>query len=191
MTDFFHWSYSPASEALVFDPQLRKATTMMKLVVHGLKPLMEQLKSEDVVISDIQTFLGSMHGEIEPTVGFLAGLAQRDWARPFLFQNSLHHSTTGFASQQFHLLGPSYSVCSVRDPQKELLQMGLLMAGQMHKPALLIHAEKLSEEMAEITDYAAEESCELLYLSASAVNLLSQEKAFNHFREVCNWLGSV
>lgn len=78
-------------------PQFRKATFNMKMsylaVEEALKPLAAM---RETFKTDMALFLGTSHGEFNTTLDFLKSWAQQKLARPFVFQNSLHNSTTGF-----------------------------------------------------------------------------------------------
>lgn len=163
----YYWVLNP-EQAESFDPQLRKATTLMKLVSQGLKPLFSESRNGHPT-RPMQVFFGSLHGEIDPTLEFLKSYARKAWARPFLFQNSLHHSTTGFVSQQFELLGPCFSVCGIRNAQKEIIQVALLHCLHDTRATLLIHGESFPQELAEISKYEKQTDCEILYLDEKTV----------------------
>ncbi len=189
MAKFYHWKFQGAVSDLPFDPKLRKATTMMKMVVEGLKSLSDSVPGPEVQEHSVPTFLGSMHGEIEPTLNYLKGLAQLQRPRPFLFQNSLHHSTTGFASQQFQWIGPSYSLCCIRQPQREILRAGLLQA-KRGEPLLLIHAESFPKELAAISNYSSDDVCEILFIDADAAQALRRRELKGSFVEAVEFLES-
>ena len=160
-----------------FDPKLRKATQLMKLVHQGLKPLFEKTETSPLR-RPMQVFFASFHGEIEPTSDFLKSCAQKDWARPFLFQNSLHHSTTGFASQQFGLLGPCFSICAISNAQKEILQTGLMQIRMDPRATLLINGESFPAELAEISKYDAEDACEIFYIDERSAHKIYEDRNF-------------
>ncbi len=189
MAKFFYWNFQGPASDIPFDPKLRKATTMMKMVVEGLKSLSHSVPGPLVPPHSVPTFLGSMHGEIEPTLNYLKGLAQMDRPRPFLFQNSLHHSTTGFASQQFQWIGPSYSLCCIRDPQPEILRAGLLQVKD-GEPLLLIHAESFPAELAAISNYSSDDVCEILFVDADAAKVLRRRQMLGSFAAVDEFLKS-
>ncbi len=192
MASHFHWRFQGPASGIPFDPALRKATTMMKMVVEGLRNMTTVLDFSNYQQGEISTFLGSLHGEIEPTLNYLKGLAQSQHSRPFLFQNSLHHSTTGFASQKFQWVGPSYSICCIREPQREILQAGLLHGKD--EPLLLIHGESFPAELADISCYEPLDSCEVLFLNRKAVRCLNGSFHFKNFADVSLFLqekGSV
>jgi len=89
----------------------RKATLNMKLSTLALQQALEPLASLKNDLSDKMTlFLGTGHGEFNATLDFLKGWAQQKFARPFLFQNSLHNSTTGFLCLNQGYQAPSCTV---------------------------------------------------------------------------------
>lgn len=191
MTDHYYWNFAEQEENQSYQAHLRKATTMMNFVQFGLGPLVKALFEEGEDLSKVSLFLSSLHGEIEPTLGFLKGLAQKNWARPFLFQNSLHHSTTGFMSQHFQLLGPSYSLCAIENPQQELLQLGTLMGKRSNAPILLIHCECFPSELAELSPYSKIKSCEILFLKESVFKRWPSDMNAQSFKEVIKSLAPV
>jgi 3-oxoacyl-(acyl-carrier-protein) synthase len=75
----------------------RKATLNMKLATLAFRELLSPFSAlaEDFK-KDLTLFLGTGHGEFNATLEFLKGWAQQRFPRPFLFQSSLHNSTTGF-----------------------------------------------------------------------------------------------
>ena len=172
----YYWKFDPSSP-VEFDPSLRKATHLMKLVHQGLKPLFEN-NEEPILSRPLQVFFASVHGEIEPTSDFLKSYARKKWARPFLFQNSLHHSTTGFASQQFGLLGPCFSICAISNAQKEILQTGLMQIRMDPRATLLINGESFPEELAKVSKYAEIQSCEVVYIDERTAHRIYEDKNF-------------
>ncbi len=184
------WKYDPKQEA-AFDPRFRKATTLMRILIGGLeKTLPQDLPNKTEV------FLGSLHGEIEPTFNYLKGLAQNGVGRPFLFQNSLHHSTTGFISQQLQILGPTYSLCAIDEPQKEVMAAALVQAVANRNPVLMIHADSFPEELGEVSDYSVKTEGEFLYLTEESLSTLeiisetSELKGVGHFEELYSAINS-
>lgn len=177
-----HWKYD--QQEIPFDPKFRKATELMRLVAFGLNEMSEQLESLDVSISDTDLYFCSLHGEVDPTYNFLKGIAERDWARPFLFQNSLHHSTTGFVSQQYGVLGPSYSICAVENAQKEILQVGKLLSKQKERPILFMHGEFFPEDLSKISHYSAERTCEMLFIHPEQLEQFFEMNSASSFEEL-------
>ena len=117
MTEVYRSEVLLADCQSTFSPQLRRATASMKMSIY----LMEEFfkKQKDLFDEETPLIFCSRHGEIEPTIEFLKNYAEKALARPFLFQNSLHHSTLGFVSQNLQLLGPSYTLCSEDNPLGE------------------------------------------------------------------------
>jgi hypothetical protein len=189
MPDHFHWQFHGRVGDLPFHASLRKATTMMRMLIQGLGHLQEQYTTEDWPAKSVSTFIGSLHGEVEPTLNFLKGLAQQNVSRPFLFQNSLHHSTIGFASQCFPWIGASYSLCCVRAPQAEILQAGMLQV-ESAASLLMVHAESFPQELAEISRFDCDHCCEILFLRPEAVASVQKLKRPQSFREVTTFLKS-
>ncbi len=158
-----YWKHHSESD-LIFDPRFRKATKMMKVLSAGFEELFPEEDMKNKLI-DAEIYLGSLHGEIEPTFNYLKGLAESEVGRPFLFQNSLHHSTTGFLTQQYQLLGPAYSLCGIENAQVELLMFSLSQSLLNKKNQLLIYCDSFPIDLAELTEFESETKCEILYLA--------------------------
>ncbi len=182
-----YWKYSKLNSDGSFDPKLRKATSMMKMVLQGLEEVAQRIPIIEFGERTVPAFLGSMHGEIEPTLNYLKGLAQSQRARPFLFQNSLHHSTVGFASQYFPWIGASYSLCCIRQSQMEILRAGLLQT-KSDESLLLIHTESFPEDLAEISSYPKQNLCEILFLDPGSANLLRPMTHISNFKSAIEHL---
>lgn len=71
----------------------------------------------------VALILGSGSGELEASADFLATWAKINMARPVLFQNSLHNASTGFASIQFKIVGPSFTVSAGESTPQECIEM--------------------------------------------------------------------
>jgi 3-oxoacyl-(acyl-carrier-protein) synthase len=83
--------------ALDQSPNCRTPTLNMKMVHLAVQQALEPLASmKDAFKEDMAVFMGTSHGEFNSTLDFLKSWAQQKLARPFVFQNSLHNSTTGF-----------------------------------------------------------------------------------------------
>ena len=169
MTKNYFWTSSQEKE-IPFDPMLRKATPLMRNIYYGLVPLME---SQSLQNSQVQTFFASRHGELESTFEFLKGVSQRELARPFLFQNSLHHSTNGFTSQKFKLMGPTYSICAVNDPSLEVLFAGLMQNQITPEATLFMMGESFPDEIRDHTPHSCENNFEVLFMDRNSVNKIS------------------
>ncbi|MCJ8275475.1 MAG: beta-ketoacyl synthase chain length factor, partial [Bdellovibrionales bacterium] len=151
-----------------YDPQLRKATPMMKMIIAGMKALFNE-ETGVSVDPQCQLILSSRHGELSPTFDYLKESAIRNWTRPYLFQNSLHHSTTGFISQYFQILGPAYSVCGINNAEESAISLGLTNMMMQQQPTLLIHAEFFPEELVPVSDFEAIRVCKILYSGQKTV----------------------
>ena len=90
-------------------PQLRKATHQMLMAHQAIEACLSFLPST-AKLQETGIVLGTSQGELETTKEYYRALATQDLARPFLFQNSLHHSTTGFLSQAFGIQGPTLTI---------------------------------------------------------------------------------
>lgn len=87
-------------------PELRKATEQMLWAYAAASACLNGAGSAQ----DFGLVLGSGQGEIETTKEYYKFLGRKGLARPFLFQNSLHHSTTGLLSQTLGIRGPSATI---------------------------------------------------------------------------------
>ena len=87
-------------------PELRKATEQMLWAYAAASACLEGSGSSEM----LGLVLGSGQGEIETTKEYFKFLGRDGMARPFLFQNSLHHSTAGMLSQTLGIKGPSATV---------------------------------------------------------------------------------
>ena len=101
-------------------PTFRKSTRNMILALVATERALAQAAAFAI---DERTALvfGTAYGEIETTKDFLLTLADLRIARPLLFQNSLHNSTTGFLTLHFKLTGPALTVSSASVTGEESL----------------------------------------------------------------------
>ena len=93
--------------ALRSRPELRKATEMMLWAFEATRACVEGV---GLTGSELGIVVGSGQGELETTKEYYRVLAQENVARPFLFQNSLHHSTAGMLSLALKITGPAVTV---------------------------------------------------------------------------------
>lgn len=94
--------------ALELAPAFRKATANMKMATVALDTALEKLNlNSEIIREHLALFLGTGHGEFNTTLEFLKNWAEHRHARPFVFQNSLHNSTTGFLGLHASLQAPS------------------------------------------------------------------------------------
>lgn len=91
---------------------LRKASFEMCMAFECLEKISTEIKElqNKFGAANVTFICGTSHGSLYATKDFLTGLAKTNRARPFLFQNSLHNSITGFLCQQFNLKGPSFTI---------------------------------------------------------------------------------
>ncbi len=110
-------------------PELRKATDQMLWAYEAAKKCLEGISLEP---SELGIVLGSGQGELETTKEYYRVLAQENMARPFLFQNSLHHSTAGMVSLALKITGPAVTVSDAFYSGESALDMAatLLDSGQ-------------------------------------------------------------
>jgi 3-oxoacyl-(acyl-carrier-protein) synthase len=101
-------SHSSEVAELQMKPALRKASKKMMLALAACERAIASSGIEDV--SRGALILNSGFGEIEATGGFLKAFEETKVARPLLFQNSLHNSTTGFLAIHFGIQGPLFTV---------------------------------------------------------------------------------
>jgi hypothetical protein len=88
----------------------RKASKKMMLAYASIANTMAHQELPNEILRNSALVLNSGFGEIEATGGFLKAFAESGVARPLLFQNSLHNSTTGFLAIQFGIQGPVFTV---------------------------------------------------------------------------------
>jgi hypothetical protein len=96
-------------ETYRLNPAFRKATRAMMLACSSIEAAFEKEPLKGLLQKNPASFslvLGSAFGELETTKDFLKTLSESGMARPMLFQNSLHNSTTGFVSIHFKFTGP-------------------------------------------------------------------------------------
>lgn len=87
--------------------ELRKATEMMLWAYEAARLCLEGVSLPP---HELGLVVGSGQGELETTKEYYRVLAQENAARPFLFQNSLHHSTAGMLSLALRITGPAVTV---------------------------------------------------------------------------------
>jgi len=88
--------------------EFRRATTNMRFCYQTVSELIAPFREHlNKVTSDrIGFYLGTSHGELEPTVEFLKNLTPTTVANPIHFQNSLHNSMLGFLTQTLKFASP-------------------------------------------------------------------------------------
>ncbi len=118
-------SWNPSS---LVSNEFRKATQNMRYcfftVTELLAPFQELIRAHSVGRMGI--FLGTSHGELEPTIEFLKNLAPSKVVNPIHFQNSLHNSTLGFITQRFSLTSPGMTTTNLYFSAEGALEMAQL-----------------------------------------------------------------
>lgn len=94
--------------ALQMKPAFRKASKKMMMAFVALERALASSGLKE--FSSCGLVLNTGFGEIEATGGFLKAFEETRVARPLLFQNSLHNSTTGFLAIHFGIQGPVFTV---------------------------------------------------------------------------------
>lgn len=118
-------------------PAFRKATRAMKLACASIDEALgeEASRLRSLLASRPERFalvMGSAFGELETTKDFLSTLADTGMARPLLFQNSLHNSTTGFASIHFSFTGPVLTTSHGIFVAEQSLELASLLLDRAH-----------------------------------------------------------
>lgn len=113
-------------QALDRRAEFRKATQNMKMasaVLHeALAPLLESVPN---LSSHLGLILATGHGEFNSTIEFLKEWAVHKHARPFVFQSSLHNSTTGFLSLYEKITAPTFTLSHNYFSGEEALDMAM------------------------------------------------------------------
>ena len=145
---------------LKIDKSLRRATTNSLSVVHLIKKMFSHIDTDylEENSKDFGFVYTSFHGELNPTQTYLRNYAQEGLCRPFVFQNSLHHSTPGFASSYFNFQGPAYTLTHQSNDLQVPTQLAhsLLAAGQAHS-FLVIACDTMPTDLP-IKDFIQEDS---------------------------------
>ncbi len=127
---------------------LRKASFEMCMAFECLDKISQEIKSlQKTFGSERITFIcGTSHGSLYATKDFLTGLAKTNRARPFLFQNSLHNSITGFLCQQFDLKGPSFTISTGDSTGESCLELASdLIASDFAQACIVLTVDGLVE----------------------------------------------
>ena len=117
------------------NPAFRKATRAMMLACASIEAAFESEPLKTLLLKSPETFalvLGSAFGELETTKDFLKTLADTGMARPMLFQNSLHNSTSGFVSIHFKFTGPVLTMSHGLFVAEHAFETANLMLKQNH-----------------------------------------------------------
>lgn len=149
-------SFVDHNEASAFplkDRRFRRASFEMVLAFHALEKIQAPLLKlqEDYDAQDIALICATSHGSLHATVDFLGGLSKSKRARPFVFQNSLHNSITGFLCQSFKLNGPSFTLSHSSLSGEDGLELSYdLIHSGFVKVCILVGVDSLIEDFKEI-----------------------------------------
>ncbi len=109
--------------------ELRKATEQMLWAFDAASRCLESFPLRR---DQLGLVVGSGQGELETTKEYYKSLSREGTARPFLFQNSLHHSTTGMLSQALQITGAGATVSAGFHSGESALELAIsfLESGQ-------------------------------------------------------------
>ncbi len=106
--------------------EFRKATLNMKMASAVLSEALGPLRQAVPAFAEqMSLILATGHGEFNSTIEFLKEWAVHKHARPFVFQSSLHNSTTGFLSLHEHITAPTFTLSHHYFSGEEALDMAL------------------------------------------------------------------
>jgi|GEM_PF-3198185 len=123
-------------------PSFRKATRAMTLACASIEATCAQSEKIAKILKEnperFGLVVGSAFGELETTKDFLKTFSDTGLARPVLFQNSLHNSTSGFASIHFHFTGPVITVSHGLFAFENSLEVANLLLTQRQADLLIV-----------------------------------------------------
>lgn len=168
------------------DRTLRKASFEMILGYDCLNSISDEIKilKENFKTTEISFVCGTSHGSLYATKDFLSGFAKIKRARPFLFQNSLHNSITGFLCQRFELKGPSFTMSLSEQTGESCIETAFdLLNSSFSKACIVLAADGLVEEFREtlqsyVGDFKLKEGAGAL--------ILSKEKKLQGLTPLCS-----
>lgn len=138
-------SVSPLQSMAAF----RKASKKMMLSYAAVASAINSIGLSKDVLKESGLVLNTGFGEIEATGGFLKAFAELGVARPLLFQNSLHNSTTGFLAIQFGIHGPVLTVNHRTQGGDEALEIASTMLEEkICQVCFVVTAETVPPEFA-------------------------------------------
>lgn len=131
MSRVFLLSSGIASDPSVFASEVRyrKATRNMILANNSMEKTLAGISAESL-LAECGLVFGSSHGELEVTMNFLRTLAESGLARPILFQNSLHNSTTGYLTMTWKIQGPMITVSNRHFTGEDTLETAMCLLRQ-------------------------------------------------------------
>lgn len=137
----------PQSDLL--QPRYRKATRAMVMANSSVEKTLADFPRE-IILQNCGFILGSCHGELEVTMNFLKTMSETGVARPILFQNSLHNSTTGFVSMSLKTDGPLLTVSNLHFTGEDALETAIcLLKAQSCEFCLVTSVEAKVPELVE------------------------------------------
>lgn len=153
---------------LAASPEFRKCTPKMQLASVSIRRALESLQKHKngsalVDRGALGFVLNSGYGELEATTGFLKTFSETGVARPMMFQNSLHNSTTGFCAIHFGLEGPALTLNHrVFGGEHAILLAETLLVDGDCDACLVTTVETVPEEFANLTAPGIEGAASLI-----------------------------
>ncbi len=149
--------------AYAVPPAWRKATRNMVFATASQEQALEGLDLPAEVRSGMGLVLGTVSGELETSAEFLTTLSKTGVARPLLFQNSLHNATTGFASINFRMNGPSFTVSASERTPRECLELARQLLTEGHCRLCMVTLVEVHKSMAGlISEKVNEGACSIV-----------------------------
>ncbi|MGE4130720.1 MAG: beta-ketoacyl synthase chain length factor [Bdellovibrionales bacterium] len=144
----------------------RKATRNIKLAVLSMQgALAAWSESARADRAELGLVVGTSSGELETSADFLLTLARSNVARPLLFQNSLHNATAGFASIEFGITGPAFTLSADQNTPGECITLAQQLLGDGYCQSVLITLVEVHQSMARFLDYQVKEAAATMILS--------------------------
>jgi 3-oxoacyl-(acyl-carrier-protein) synthase len=162
-------------QPMMSEPRYRKATRNMVLANHSLEQALAGLDVSELV-ADCGFVLGSSHGELSSTAQFLKTLADSGMARPILFQNSLHNSTTGFVAMSWKITGPLLTVSRQQFTGEDALLTAQMLIGLGQCGACLVTGvEAAAPELSILTTHQGDGAATVLLADGDRARKLGLE----------------
>jgi 3-oxoacyl-(acyl-carrier-protein) synthase len=126
-------------------PELRKATEQMLWAFAAASSCLEGVEYRE----SLGLVVGSSQGELETTKEYFRAYGREGVARPFLFQNSLHHSTAGMLSQLFGIRGAAATVSDAFFSGESALELaGSFLASGQCERCVVVGVDTLVPDLA-------------------------------------------
>ena len=127
-------------------PELRKATDQMLWAYAAAARCLEAFPAQE---DSLGLVVGSGQGELETTKEYYKWLARENSPRPFLFQNSLHHSTTGMLSMALKIRGAAATVSDHFFSAESALDLAsTLLASRQCETCLVVGVDTIVPDLA-------------------------------------------